>query len=62
MVKNDILNYMWNMNEVTKIKYKNNYIFRIVFDDGTNGDVDFSGYIGKVPTQRNQRLYEEEGL
>ena len=40
---------MWNMNEVTKIKYKNNYVFHIVFDDGANGDLDFSEYIGKGP-------------
>jgi len=40
---------MWNMNEVTEIKYKNNYIFHIVFDDGANGDLDFSEYIGKGP-------------
>lgn len=40
---------MWNMNEVTRVKYKNNYIFRIVFDDGTKGDLDFSEYIGKGP-------------
>ena len=40
---------MWNMNEVTKIKYKNNYVFHIVFDDGASGDLDFSEYIGKGP-------------
>ena len=40
---------MWNMHEVTKIKYKNNYVFHIVFDDGTSGDLDFSGYISKGP-------------
>ena len=40
---------MWNMNEVTKIEYKGNHIFRIVFDDGTNGDLDFSEYIHKGP-------------
>jgi hypothetical protein len=26
---------MWNMNEITKIQYKKDYIFHIVFDDGT---------------------------
>ena len=40
---------MWNMNEVTKVKYKNNYVFCIVFDDGTKGDLDFSEYIDKGP-------------
>ena len=40
---------MWNMNDVTKIEYKNDYIYHIVFDDGTNGEVDFFEYIGKGP-------------
>ncbi len=40
---------MWNMNDVKTIKYKNNYVYHIVFDDGSNGDVDFSEYINKGP-------------
>ena len=40
---------MWNMNEVNKIEYKHDYVYRIVFDDGTNGMVDFSEYIGRGP-------------
>lgn len=40
---------MWDMNDVTKIKYKDDYIYYIVFDDGTNGDVNFAEYIGKGP-------------
>ena len=40
---------MWDMHEVTKIKYKNNYVFHIVFDNGVSGDLDFSGYISKGP-------------
>lgn len=38
---------MWNMNEVKKIKYKNSYIYHIVFDDGTKGDIDFKEYTNK---------------
>lgn len=37
------------MNDVKKIRYKQGFIFYIVFDDGKSGDVDFSSYIGKGP-------------
>lgn len=40
---------MWNMNKVIEINYQQGYIFNIVFDDGTCGNVDFSEYIGKWP-------------
>lgn len=40
---------MWNLNDVTKIRYKGGYCYRIVFDDGTSGDVDFSEYLDKGP-------------
>jgi len=40
---------MWNMNEVTSIQYKNGYVYHIVFDDGKNGDVDFSEYLDRGP-------------
>jgi len=38
---------MWNMNKVIEIKYQQDYVFNIVFDDGTCGNIDFSEYIGK---------------
>jgi hypothetical protein len=38
---------MWNMNEVTRIRYKSGYCYHIVFDDGTSGDVDFTEYLDK---------------
>ncbi len=40
---------MWNMNDVTRIEYRGGFVFRIVFDDGKSGDVDFSEYIGRGP-------------
>jgi hypothetical protein len=40
---------MWKMNDVSKIEYRGNYIFYIVFDDGKKGDVDFSEYLNKGP-------------
>jgi hypothetical protein len=40
---------MWNLNEVTKIRYKGAYSYHIVFDDGTSGDVDFTEYLDKGP-------------
>lgn len=40
---------MWNMNDVVEIKYKEGFVYHVVFDDGNRGDVDFSEYIGKGP-------------
>jgi hypothetical protein len=38
---------MWNMNDVVKIEYKENYTFYIVFDNGVAGHIDFSDYIAR---------------
>ncbi|MHB1661336.1 MAG: DUF2442 domain-containing protein [bacterium] len=35
------------MNEIKTISYKSGYVYHIVFDDGTSGDVDFLEYLGK---------------
>lgn len=40
---------MWNMNEITKIEYKKEYVYNIAFDDGSTGDVDLSEYINRGP-------------
>ena len=40
---------MWNMNDVIKITYKNDYIFHVEFNDGVSGDIDFHEYINKGP-------------
>ena len=38
---------MWKLNDVISIKYVEDYIYHIVFDDGVKGDVDFSRYLNK---------------
>lgn len=40
---------MWNCNDVVKIEYRRANVFCITFDDGLEGEVDFSDYIGKWP-------------
>ena len=30
---------MWNLNEAAEIRYKGDYCYHIVFDDGTSGEV-----------------------
>ena len=41
---------MWEMNEVSKIEYQDQYVYYVEFDDGTKGHVDFSPYLEKGPT------------
>jgi hypothetical protein len=40
---------MWDMNDVIKIEYKGDFVYRILFDDGKSGDIDFSEYVGRGP-------------
>ncbi len=38
---------MWNFNDVVSIEYRQGYVYRIVFDDGLEAEVDFSEYVGR---------------
>lgn len=40
---------MWDMNEVVSLEYRHGYVYRVAFDDGLEGDVDLSEYIGTGP-------------
>lgn len=40
---------MWRLNEVRSIEYRDGYVYRVTFDDGESGDVDFSEYLALGP-------------
>jgi hypothetical protein len=40
---------MWDMNDVVKIEYKGGFVYHVSFDNGKNGDIDLSEYVGKGP-------------
>lgn len=40
---------MWDMNEVTKVEYRREYVYHIRFDDAVEGELDFSDYLSKGP-------------
>ena len=40
---------MWKLNEVINIEYRHGHVYRIRFDDGLEGDVDFSDYLVRGP-------------
>ena len=40
---------MWDMNEVVSLEYRGGYTLYVRFDDGREGEIDLSGYIGKGP-------------
>jgi hypothetical protein len=40
---------MLSLNDVVAIRYRYDYAYHVVFDDGLEGDVDFTEYIGNGP-------------
>jgi hypothetical protein len=40
---------MSKLNDVTDIEYRGGHVYRIRFDDGLEGEVDFSDYVGRGP-------------
>lgn len=40
---------MHSLPEVTRIEHVSGYTYRVWFDDGAMGDVDFAHYIGRGP-------------
>jgi hypothetical protein len=40
---------MWNLHEVAAVTYRHGYVYHVVFDDGLEGDVDFTEYVGSGP-------------
>lgn len=40
---------MWELNEVVSIEYRQGHVYHVVFDNGLEGDVDFSEYVGRGP-------------
>jgi hypothetical protein len=40
---------MWDMNEVTRVEYRGEYVYQILFDDGVGGEIDFSDYLSQGP-------------
>jgi len=53
---------MLNFNEVRKIDYMVGYVYRITFDDGLSGEIDFGGYLGRGPVYeplRDLRFFQQ---
>ena len=55
-------NFIWNLNEITKIHYDGGYRYKITFDNHISGTVDFSVYLDRGPifeTLKNMELFKK---
>ena len=40
---------MWDINEVTALEYRHDYVYRVTFDDGLEAEVDLARYLDGGP-------------
>jgi len=40
---------MWNLNDVRSVHFQGGHVYHVVFDDGLEGDLDFSEYLSRGP-------------
>jgi len=40
---------LWRLNDVTAVEYRHDFIYRVTFDDGLEGDVDLTEFVGGGP-------------
>ena len=40
---------MWNLSEVIAIEFCRDYVYKIAFDDGLEGEIDFAEYLSRGP-------------
>lgn len=55
---------MWEFNEVIDIKYRGKYVYSIKFDDGVEGDIDFSDYLTRGPVfqaLKDSNVFKSDG-
>jgi hypothetical protein len=40
---------MWRLNDIKEIKYGGGYVYRVTFDDGLSGEIDFAPWLNHGP-------------
>lgn len=44
-----VIRMLWDMNDVIRVEYRGEYRYYISFDDGVEGEIDFSEYLSQGP-------------